>query len=415
MNDPVRVHMRVPGTAPMAELMTLLQSVEAAGFDGAGILDSQLLCRDTFVTLGQAATHTSRLTLFPAVTNPFTRHASVLAGAIQTVEELAPGRVKFVIGSGYTSASTIGRKAATLAEMRACIATVKALLAGESVDFDGTPGRLAYAAGHRIPVLMAASGPKAIELAGEIADGVLLLVGFNQGIVETALGYLERGARRAGRRLEDLEIIWAARTGTAATTAEARRLARPTAVHWGILRWGGHWLGPAGLRLPKLEIPDAVWKIYPDLSHAPDWEAAIAATSFVPDEIVAQLCDALGLVGTAEDCARRIVEMSKLGVRNLYLMPFQTFASPEPEVRAFGDVVFPHLRAAGSGDEIGGSGRPPSPPVARARRGQLGRPSTPLFVPPLRAAEPHYSSRVNVTSSARAGRAGRCHWTRMGL
>jgi 5,10-methylenetetrahydromethanopterin reductase len=165
--------------------------------------------------------------------------------------------------------------------------------------------------------------------------------------VETALGYLKRGARRAGRRVEDLEVIWAARTGTAATTAEARRMARPTAVHWGILRWGGHWLGPAGLRLPKFDIPDAVGKVYPDLSHARDWEEAIAATSFVPDEIIAQLCDALGLVGTAEDCARRIVEMSKLGVRNLYLMPFQTFTPPEPEVRAFRDVVFPHLRAAG--------------------------------------------------------------------
>jgi 5,10-methylenetetrahydromethanopterin reductase len=331
----------------MADLMALIRSAEAAGFDGAGILDSQLLCRDTFVTLGQAATQTSRLILFPAVTNPFTRHASVLAGAMETVAELAPGRVKFVIGSGYTSASTIGRKPATLAEMRACIATVKALLAGQSVDFDGTAGRLAFAARRRIPVLMAASGPKAIELAGEVADGVLLLVGFNRGIVETALGYLERGARRAGRRVEDLEVVWAVRTGTAPTTAEARRMARPTAVHWGILRWGGHWLGPAGLKLPKLEIPDAVWKVYPDLSHAHDWEEAIAATSFVPDEVVAQLCDAIGLVGTAGDCARRIAEMTKLGARNLYLMPFQTFAPPEPEVRAFRDVVFPQLHAAG--------------------------------------------------------------------
>src|SRR5262245_13511100 len=122
MSDSVRVHMRVPGTAPMADLMKLLQTVEAAGFDGAGILDSQLLCRDTFVTLGQAAIHTSRMSLFPAVTNPLTRHASVLASAIQTVEELAPGRVKFVIGTGYTSASTIGRKAATLAEMPGALA-----------------------------------------------------------------------------------------------------------------------------------------------------------------------------------------------------------------------------------------------------------------------------------------------------
>jgi len=348
MAEPVRVHLRVPGTAPMPDLMRLLRSIEAAGFDGAGILDSQMLSRDTFVVLGQAATSTTRLTLFPAVTNPFTRHASVLAGAIQTVEELAPGRVKFVIGTCYTSASTIGRKAATLAETRACIETVRTLLAGESFDFAGTPGRLGFASKRRIPIVMAASGPRAIELAGEIADGALLLVGFNRGIVERALEHLERGAKRSGRRLEDLEVVWAVRVGLAPTTAEARRIARPTAVHWGVLRWGGHhWIEPAGVRLPKLEIPDAVWKIYPDLSHAHDWEAAIAATSFVPDDVVAQLCDALGLVGTPDDCAARIVEMAKLGVRNLYVMPLLTFGLPEPELAAFRDVVFPRLAAAG--------------------------------------------------------------------
>src|SRR5499426_471491 len=142
MSDPVRVSIRVPGTSPMPELMALIRSIEAAGFDGAGILDSQMISRDTFVVLGQAAAHTSRLTLFPAVTNPFTRHPSVLAGAIQTVEELAPGRVKFVIGTGYTSASTIGRKPATLAEMRACIATVRDLLAGREADWGGVRSRL---------------------------------------------------------------------------------------------------------------------------------------------------------------------------------------------------------------------------------------------------------------------------------
>ncbi|MBI2223642.1 MAG: LLM class flavin-dependent oxidoreductase [Betaproteobacteria bacterium] len=172
------------------------------------------------------------------------------------------------------------------------------------------------------------------------------IVGFNRALVEWALDHLERGARRAGRRVEELEIIWAVRMGTAATTSEARRAARPTAVHWGI-RWDGQWLERAGIRTPKLQVPDAVWKVYPDLSHAHDWEEAIAATSFVPDEVVAELCDALGLVGTPEYCAERIGEMAKLGARNLYLMPFETFALPESEIRAFRDVIFPQLRAAG--------------------------------------------------------------------
>ena len=67
----------------------------------------------------------------------------------------------------------------------------------------------------------------------------------------------------------------------------------------------------------------------------------------MPDDVVAELCDALGLVGTPADCADRIVAMTKLGIRNLYLMPLLTFAPPEPEVDAFRDVVFPRLKAAG--------------------------------------------------------------------
>jgi len=346
MTEPVRIHMRVPGTAPMPALMALIERIEAAGFDGAGILDSQMIARDTYVILGHAAARTKRMQLFPAVTNPFTRHASVLASGIQTVEEMAPGRIKCVIGTGYSSASTIGRKPATLAEMRACIGAVRSLLAGQSVNWNGTPAGLSYASGRHIPVLMAASGPKAMELAGEIADGVLLLIGFNRPLVERALDHVERGARRSGRRVEDLEVIWAVRTGTAATMAEARRVARPVAVHWA-LRQEGAVLEQAGIRMPKLEVPDAVNRIYPDLSHAEDWEAAIAATAFMPDEIVAEVCDALGLAGTPEYCAQRICEMTKLGARNLYLMPFETFAAPEAEITAFRDVIFPRLRAAG--------------------------------------------------------------------
>jgi 5,10-methylenetetrahydromethanopterin reductase len=248
----VRVALRIPGTEPVPELVGWIREAEAAGFDGVGILDSQMIGRDTFVILGAAAAQTSRLRLFPAVSNPFTRHLSVLAGATVTVEELAPERIACVIGSGYTAAMTIGRKRATLAEMRAAIVGLKGLLAGDSVDFAGTPGRLQFAGQRPIPVLMAASGPRAIELAGEVADGVMLLVGFTPGIAAAALERLEAGARRGGRRLEDLEIIWAVRTCTAGSTAEARRHARPTAVHWGLLHAGGHWLRYVGPRRPAL-------------------------------------------------------------------------------------------------------------------------------------------------------------------
>ena len=62
--------------------------------------------------------------------------------------------------------------------------------------------------------------------------------------------------------------------------------------------------------------------------------------------MVAQLCEAMGLIGTAEDCAARIAELTKLGVRNLYLMPLETFTPPVREIAAFRDTVFPRLAAA---------------------------------------------------------------------
>jgi 5,10-methylenetetrahydromethanopterin reductase len=347
MAEPFRVHLRVPATAPMAEVVAQIQGAEAAGFDGAGVLDSQLLTRDTFVVLACAAGETTRIRLFPAVTNPFTRHVSVLASAVATVEDLAPDRLAVVIGSGYTSASTIGRKPATLAEMREAITTLRTLLAGDAVDFAGTRGRLPYASGRRIPILMAASGPKAIELAGEIADGAMLMIGFHPGIVERALEHLERGARRSGRSLDDLEVVFAVRTGVADTIADARRLARPVVVHAALLAPGGPWLEAAGLRLPRFEIPAAVHAIRPDLSHARDWNAAIEATAFVPDDVVGELCDALGLFGTAEHCADRLVALAREGVRGLYLMGLETYAGADREVRAFRDVVFPRLAREG--------------------------------------------------------------------
>src|SRR6266705_2681685 len=151
----------------------------------------------------------------------------------------------------------------------------------------------------------------------------------------------------AARRLEDLEIIWAVRVGIARSTAEARRQARPTVVHQALLSARAHWLPYAGLTLPRFDIPPAVRAIYPDLAHARDWEQAIAATSFVPDDVIAELCDTFGLVGTAEHCARRIGEMTAAGVTKLYVQAFQTFVGPEQEMRTFRDAVFPRLKAAG--------------------------------------------------------------------
>src|SRR5215472_7357018 len=132
--------------------------------------------------------------------------------------------------------------------------------------------------------------------------------------------------------------------GLPATMAEAHRQARPTVVHQGIMRVHARWLEHTKLSIPRFDIPRSVYEIYPDLSHAQDWEQAIAATAFVPDDVIAELCDALGLIGTPEHCARRIADLTAAGVKSLYIMPLQTFVGPEPEIRAFRDAVFPKLK-----------------------------------------------------------------------
>ena len=234
--------------------------------------------------------------------------------------------------------------------MRRCITEVKALLAGDSVNYNGLENRLDFAGsdgGRGVPVMMAASGPRSLQLAGEIADGALVLVGYTPGIVDRALGHLEAGARKSGRALDDLDVMFAVRTCVADSVDEARRLARPVSVHWGLM-WGGpNWLPYSGYEIPSYEIPQAVLDIYPDLGHAPNWEEAIELTRFVNDDVNGQLCDAMGLIGTPEHCANRILEMAEHGVKQLYLMPCLTFAPPEAEVQAFGNHIIPALRERG--------------------------------------------------------------------
>ena len=258
MAEPIKISMRVPGTSPMPELLRMIRQVEDAGFDGAGILDSQMICRDTFVTMGMAANATSTLRLFPAVNQSLRAHPIGVGGSSAdgcgtcSRQDQVHHRNRVHLGE-HPSAG--GRR--HLRQMRRCIMEVKALLAGESVEYDGMTNRLDFAGsdgGHGVPVLMAASGPRSLELAGEVADGALVLVGYTPGIVGRAMEHLEAGAKRSGRTLDDLDVMFAVRTCVADSTEEARRLARPVAVHWALL-WGGpNWLPYSGLDIPDYEV-----------------------------------------------------------------------------------------------------------------------------------------------------------------
>jgi len=192
---------------------------------------------------------------------------------------------------------------------------------GQSVDFHGTPGKLTYTTARRIPGSCGV-GAEGHRAGREIADGVLLLSASTTGSSISRPRASRARGKRAGRRLDDLEIVWAVRTGTAASTAEARRLARPTAVHWGIHALGRHWLERPAVKFRSRDSPTPCGRSIPIFAR-PRLEAAIAPTPSCPTTS-SPSCARLWGSSARGRLRDRIVTMTKLGIRNLYLMPLLT-------------------------------------------------------------------------------------------
>ncbi len=347
----IKIDLRVPPCKPVSDVAQFVSRCEVAGFDGVGILDSQMLERDVFISMAMAAQATSRIRICSAVLNPVTRHVSVMASAIKTVSETAPGRAEFWIGRGFSSVQTIGVPPATVKEMRECVLTLKSLLSGEEVTFNGDTSKAATSrmrhGDSQLPrILIAAHGPRTIEVAGEVADGVLLQVGIHPRSVELARQHLEAGARRAGRNPDDLEIVLCATTIIMEDQQEAREMARQLCVQRLVEKSHAPYLRVAGIDATGLEIPPELSELYPDIPHAEDWEKARRLCSFLPDEILARMCDAIGLVGTPEYCAQQLQQAEANGIKHLYLMTSESYQFPERELQAFQHTIFPAIRRA---------------------------------------------------------------------
>ena len=339
----IEIDLRIPPCGPVTEVADFARQCEEAGFDGVGILDSQMLERDVFVSMAFAIQATRRIRISSAVINPVTRHISVLASAARTVAELAPGRVEFWLGRGFSSVQTVGVQPATVSQMRRAVLTLKRLLLGEEVLFNGATSRMRHGDPDLPPIYIAAHGPRAIELAGEVADGVLLQVGIHPKSVEVARRLLEAGARRAGRDPGEIKIALTATTIIHEDQKEAREIARPLCAQRLIGPSYEPYLRAAGIDPGELDIPQGLRELYPDIPHAEDWEEARRLCAFLPDDLLAQTCDNIGLIGTPEYCAERLREAEASGIERLYLMTSETYQFPHRELRAFQDTIFPSL------------------------------------------------------------------------
>ena len=199
-----------PNEAP-ADTIASAKLADAMGYWGLWVLDSHLLFHEVYTLLGALAVSTSRIRLGTAVTNPLTRHPTVTAAAFSTLAELSGGRASLGISVGDSALKSMNLEAAKMPVLADTVALARKLLAGEEVSFgEGKTAQLSHL-GPPVPIYVAATGPRMLELAGRIADGVILMNGIAPELIGAAVRIVGEGRRAAAREAASVKIaVWAA-------------------------------------------------------------------------------------------------------------------------------------------------------------------------------------------------------------
>lgn len=189
---------------------------EDNGFTHCWFYDSQMIYSDVYVCMALAAEHTKTIKLATGVAIPSNRIPPVTAHSIATINLLAPGRAILGIGTGFTGRNTMGLPPVPLKTVRQYIQQCRALLRGEEILYrDGERERwikfLHQDHGYinlkdPLPIYFAANGPKALELAGELADGWMTTLSDPESFKKN-LAMIERGATKAGRTLKTFPSV----------------------------------------------------------------------------------------------------------------------------------------------------------------------------------------------------------------
>jgi 5,10-methylenetetrahydromethanopterin reductase len=190
--------MGVSPREPLRRVADLARAAEQRGFDAFWMIDFQLGMKDVYAAMTIAALATTRIQIGPSVTNLTTRHPTVTANAITALDELSDGRALLGLGAGWSAVLGAGGRPSRVAEIAEGIAALRGLMRGEEVDLDGVRPRLATAR-REIPIYLAASQPRLLNLAGRVCDGVILMGAANADFCRWQLEHVDAGLRQAGR------------------------------------------------------------------------------------------------------------------------------------------------------------------------------------------------------------------------
>lgn len=320
-------------TMPVERMVNLARQAEDSGFDYAWIFDSHVLWKEPFPVMTLIAAGTRRMKIGPCVTNPAVRDITVAASLFSTLNLISGGRMQMGIGRGDSSRRVLGKKPVTPAELEKSIDTFRALTRGDEIDYDGQPTRLNWTPGAP-PVWIAGYGPKVLNMAGRVADGVILQFA-DPDLIAWCVGFVREGAKQAGRDPKDVEIMAAAPVWVDPDLEKCR-----ARVRWFPALVSNHVVDLLRRYQPQ-ELPPALTSYvqnrggYDYLHHC---EVGSSNGDFVSDDVVDRFC----LVGPVEAHRDKLRKLADVGVTqfNIYLM----CGEEEETLRIYQRDVVPHFR-----------------------------------------------------------------------
>jgi probable F420-dependent oxidoreductase len=322
---------------PAARVVDFARQAELLGFTHVWTFDSHLLWQEPYVVYSQILANTRKVIVGPMVTNPATRDWTVTASLFATLNEMFGNRTICGIGRGDSAVRVTNGKPVTLAELRASIAVIRALGNSEPVEYRGNTLQFPWSSGSKLPVWVAAYGPKALALAGEVADGFILQLA-DPDITAWSIAAVRKAAADAGRDPDSITICVAAPAyvtdGSDAHLDRARDQCR-----WFGGMVGNHVsdivgrYGADGAAIPKaLSDYIANRQGYDYNQHG---KAGNTHTDFVPDAVIDRFC----LLGPVDAQVERLNELRDLGV-DQFALYLQHDAKSET-LAAYGDHVIP--------------------------------------------------------------------------
>lgn len=310
MSEPL-TGVALQATDPPGRFRGMVAEIESLGYDHLWVTDSSLHARNCYVALTLAAVSSRHLAIGTAVTNPLTRHPAITAVAMASVDEVSGGRLICGLGAGDRPLLALGHHPARLADLEATVTALRALWSGSEVSmttdaFALDAAHLRFASREDIPIFLSCSGPRTLELAGRVADGVILLVGLFPEAIAWALDHVDRGARSAGRARPHIAVF-----AYGAITDD-----RDIALTEGrsIAAWFPQ-TAPAICELAGISS-ELVEKVRASYSGG-EFQEASEAVSLLPDAFVRKVA----LAGDREDARERIEAVLSSGVDSIHVFP----------------------------------------------------------------------------------------------